>query len=298
MSPSFSQLERFVATARKGSYSAAAGDLSVTPQAVSKSVHDLEQKLNVQLLESYGRQLRPTDAGGRVYRYAVDALDARGGIRGVTPIGEDGAAQLRGSLSVAVANIPLRGRVFREEDFAAFRRACPRAKLRVSFFAGSGCLAALDAGMADAALVVGKPEREDLRAARIRTMALCLLVSSRHDLAAKECVAFSDLHGKKLAVPHDFRSYKEVVERRFAQEGVRPRYVALEMSEARHRAFLCDENGALLVSNDARLRETFPDTVMIPFKEKDCIALPYYYVWRAGRDTALVAMLRRCLGAS
>ena len=81
MSPSFSQLERFVATARKGSYSAAAEDLFVTPQAVSKSIHDLESKLHVQLLEARGKQLKPTDAGGRVYRYAVDALDARGGIR-------------------------------------------------------------------------------------------------------------------------------------------------------------------------------------------------------------------------
>ena len=129
-------------------------------------------------------------------------------------------------------------------------------------------------------------------------MALCLLVSTRHELAAKECVAFSDLHGRKLAVPHDFRSYKEVVERRFAQEGVRPRYVALEMSEARHRAFLRDEGGALLVSHDARLCEAFPDTVMIPFKEKERIALPYYYVWREGRETALVSALRRCLCAS
>lgn len=298
MSPSFSQLERFVATARKGSYSAAAEDLFVTPQAVSKSIHDLESKLHVQLLEARGKQLKPTDAGGRVYRYAVDALDARGGIRDVTPAGEGGVAQLRGSLSVVVANIPLRGRVFREEDFEPFRRAYPLVELQVSFFAGSGCLAALDAGMADAALVAGKPEREDLHASWMRTMALRLLVSTRHELAAKERVAFSDLHGRKLAVPHDFRSYKEVVERRFAQEGVRPRYVALEMSEARHRAFLRDEGGALLVSHDARLCEAFPDTVMIPFKEKERIALPYYYVWREGHETALVAALRRCLCAS
>ena len=139
MSPSFSQLERFVATARKGSYSAAAEDLFVTPQAVSKSIHDLESKLHVQLLEARGKQLKPTDAGGRVYRYAVDALDARGGIRDVTPAGEGGVAQLRGSLSVVMANIPLRGRVFREEDFEPFRRAYPLVELQLSFFAGSGC---------------------------------------------------------------------------------------------------------------------------------------------------------------
>ena len=66
---------------------------------------------------------------------------------------------------------------------------------RCRFFAGSGCLAALDAGMADAALVVGKPEREDLHASWMRTMALCLLVSTRHELAAKECVAFSCMVG-------------------------------------------------------------------------------------------------------
>lgn len=298
MSPSFSQLERFVATARKGSYSAAAGDLSVTPQAVSKSIHELEQKLNVQLLEAHGKRLKPTDAGGRVYRYAIDALEARGEIRGVARESGASVTALRGSLSVAVTSSPLRGRVFCEEDFAAFRQACPQVKLRVSFFAGSGCLAALAAGMTDAALVVGKPELKGLCAARVRTMALCLLVCSRHALASKESVSFSDLHGRKLAVPHDFRSCKMMLDRQFAKEGVRPHYVALEMSEIRHRTFLREEDGALLVSKDARLHETFPDTVMIPFEAQDCIALPYYYVWREGNETPTVAMLRRCLLSS
>lgn len=297
MSPSFSQLERFVATARTGSYSAAANNLSVTPQAVSKSIHDLERKLNMQLFELSGRQLTPTNEGGEVYRYAVDALDARGGIRGVTPGAAAGASELRGPLTVAVASSPLRGRVFREEDFASFRKTFPRVKLSMSFFAGSGCLAALDAGMVDAVLVAGKPEREGVRATRVRTTALCLLVSSRHELAASTYVSFADLHGRKLAMPHDFRSCKVVVDRRFAKQGVHPRYVSLETSEIRHRAFVDEEGGALLVSADESLHELYPNAVAIPFTRQDRIELPYYFAWRADGETAAVAALRRYLCA-
>ena len=48
MSPSIEQLDRFVRSARAGSYSAAAQELYVSPQTVSKSVHDMEHKLNTE----------------------------------------------------------------------------------------------------------------------------------------------------------------------------------------------------------------------------------------------------------
>ena len=65
MSPSIEQLDRFVRSARAGSYSAAAQELYVSPQTVSKSVHDMEHKLNIVLFEPTGRRLRPTPAARR-----------------------------------------------------------------------------------------------------------------------------------------------------------------------------------------------------------------------------------------
>ena len=58
MSPSIEQLDRFVRSARAGSYSAAAQELYVTPQTVSKSVHDMEHKLNDQDLLKIQKEMK------------------------------------------------------------------------------------------------------------------------------------------------------------------------------------------------------------------------------------------------
>ena len=74
MSPSIEQLDRFVRSARAGSYIAAAQELYVSPQTVSKSVHDMEHKLNIVLFEPTGRRLRPTARGAQVLHRASEVL--------------------------------------------------------------------------------------------------------------------------------------------------------------------------------------------------------------------------------
>ena len=81
MSPSIEQLDRFVRSARAGSYSAAAQELYVTPQTVSKSVHDMEHKLNIVLFEPTGRRLRPTARGAQVLHRASEVLEGVDDIR-------------------------------------------------------------------------------------------------------------------------------------------------------------------------------------------------------------------------
>ncbi len=88
MSPSIEQLDRFVRSARAGSYSAAAQELYVTPQTVSKSVHDMEHKLNIVLFEPTGRRLRPTARGAQVLHRASEVLE------GWTISGESAATML------------------------------------------------------------------------------------------------------------------------------------------------------------------------------------------------------------
>lgn len=291
MSPSFDQLERFVATARLGSYSAAANDLRVTPQTVSKSIHEMEQKLNVQLFETQGKRLCPTYRGGAVYRYAVDALDARSEMHHMKSVDAQPPKALRSSFTLAVASSPLRGRVFHENDFASFRRMYPQIAFKMMFFASSACLSALESGMVDAAVVAGNPARRGLCAVKIRTVLLCALVSSRHLFAGRKSVSLVDLHNEKLAVPYDFRCCKAVVEQRLSQQEVSPRFVPLEMNEARHRAFLQDESGVLLVSPDSRLLDVFPGTALVPLSSQDRISLPYYYAWRDDCAKPTVALM-------
>src|SRR4051812_5283175 len=61
--PELPALRAFVAVARRGGFTAAADDLGISQQAVSRAVAGLEAELGVELVERHARGARPTAAG-------------------------------------------------------------------------------------------------------------------------------------------------------------------------------------------------------------------------------------------
>ena len=74
--PYLNGIKAFEATARGGSFTAAAGELSVTPAAVSRMVHLLEQRLGVDLFERSANRLSLTAAGKSYQIGLTPILDA------------------------------------------------------------------------------------------------------------------------------------------------------------------------------------------------------------------------------
>jgi LysR family transcriptional regulator, low CO2-responsive transcriptional regulator len=68
------QLQAFLAVARRGSVTAAAEELVVTQPSVSAAVSALEREVGVRLTERAGRTLRTTPAGAVYVSYASDVL--------------------------------------------------------------------------------------------------------------------------------------------------------------------------------------------------------------------------------
>lgn len=75
------QLEAFVATARTGSFTAAARELGVGQPAVSQAVRRLEDRLGVVLFERTGRSVTPTAAAAGLLPRAKTALEAFGAVQ-------------------------------------------------------------------------------------------------------------------------------------------------------------------------------------------------------------------------
>lgn len=71
----FHQLEYFVCAARTGSYSQAARELFVTPQAVSRGVQLMEARLGMRLFERTSNGIVPTDFGTACLEPAREALE-------------------------------------------------------------------------------------------------------------------------------------------------------------------------------------------------------------------------------
>lgn len=68
-----SELRSFIAVIEHNGFNRAAQQLHITQSAVSQSVTNLEKKLDTTLIQR-GKQLKLTDAGNRLYRYAFEAL--------------------------------------------------------------------------------------------------------------------------------------------------------------------------------------------------------------------------------
>lgn len=298
MSPSIEQLDRFVRSARAGSYSAAAQELYVSPQTVSKSVHDMEHKLNIVLFEPTGRRLRPTARGAQVLHRASKVLEGVDDIRRICGDGGLSGAAGTSRLRVAVASSPLRGSVMAERDFRGFRRRCPHIALDVSFLSSGSCLSELESGAVDAAVVAGRPGAEGLVSERVGTVELRLLVSRGHALASRKSLVLADLEGTLLAEPYDSSFLKATVLELLSRHGVRPRMASLEMSAARHHGFLHEDGGAVLVVYDGRYPDQFPDVEAVPFAEGEGMELPAFLAWRQEAAAARMGVLAEWLRGS
>ncbi len=290
MSPSLIQLERFVAAARKGTFTAAAKDMYVSSQAVSQSVRDLECMLNVRLLDQRGKVLHTTPIGDEVL------LRAEGVLRGVDDINrivaDRQAGNLKtGSVRLAVASSPCRGCVFHRSDFSRFEAAHPQISLKIEHAPAESCLAALREGAFDAAIVTGEMPVESCDALPLGSQPLRALLSREHRLAARGYLSLDDLQGEKLAVSYDYSGCRGVVRERFRQRGVEPLPTSLEMDLSSHQRFL-EEGGVVLVVPDERLATLYPLALSMPFDERDEILLPYRFLVPAHGDNPAVPLLR------
>ncbi|WBY08045.1 LysR family transcriptional regulator [Sphingomonas sp. 7/4-4] len=75
----FASLNAFAAVVEHGSFVRAAAHLGITPSALSQTIRQLEERLDVRLLNRTTRSVAPTTAGKRLHdrlRPAVDELDA------------------------------------------------------------------------------------------------------------------------------------------------------------------------------------------------------------------------------
>lgn len=73
------EMVTFVRVAERGSFSAAAKELHITPSAASRHVSKLEKVLGVQLIRRTTRQLRLTDPGKEAFEKCCELVDAAQG---------------------------------------------------------------------------------------------------------------------------------------------------------------------------------------------------------------------------
>jgi DNA-binding transcriptional LysR family regulator len=173
-------LEMVDTIARTGSFAAAARELGKVPSALTYSVRQLEDALDVLLFDRSSRQARLTPAGnellheGRRLLAQMDAVANR-----VQRVASGWETQLTLAVDTALCQLPL----FDLMD--AFYAQSPPTRLKVQHEVLNGTLEALASGKADLALGLGSGGlgTSDVRTEVLGTLPFDFVVAPHHPLA-------------------------------------------------------------------------------------------------------------------
>ncbi|MEW2414948.1 LysR family transcriptional regulator [Streptomyces sp. NPDC046866] len=181
--------------AERGTVTATAEALHMTPSAVSQQLTNLARQLGVVLLEAHGRRVRLTDAAHLVLRHAdavfaqLERADAElAGYRA----GDVGQVRV-GAFSTAVPVLVV-------PAVAALRRTHPQVEVRVRETEAAESYELLSAGMVDLALSLAAhaPTARDTRFTRMVLLEdpLDVALPPGHPLAGEPDLRLADLSGE------------------------------------------------------------------------------------------------------
>ncbi len=222
------QLRAFWVLAQTGSFTAAAGHLSLTQSAVSHSIRALEQDIGCLLLDRLGKKVTPTEAGEALLARAERILREMGKVREeIGRLGKWGQAHLSLGASTTACQhlIPA---VLRE-----FRESYPECAITIQPGGGPTLIEMVRNERIDLAVSL-RPRREArLEFRPLFVDELQFVVNPLHPWARKGKVERDEI-GRQNFVLHEPSSFTyQAIDRYFAAEGISLKTsIALESTEA------------------------------------------------------------------
>jgi DNA-binding transcriptional LysR family regulator len=211
------QLRLLAATARGGSFAAAAEACHVTPPAVTMQMHQLEAEIGLPLFERDGRGLRLTAAGKEVLG-AAERVDA------VLADCAAGLAELKslagGRVAVGVVST---AKYFAPQMLAAFARTHPGIDIELLIGNREETLAAFRDGRFDVAVMGRPPEGIEVESTLIGDHPQVIIAPPDHPLAKRRAIAAKDIAGETLLMRETGSGTRLLAERFLAKHHIKPR---------------------------------------------------------------------------
>jgi DNA-binding transcriptional LysR family regulator len=99
----FNQLESFISVVKHKSFSQAAKELYITQPTVSNNIQSLEKELNTTLLDRTSKDITLTEAGRKLYEFAVELINTRDKARHTIM---DHSEKIEGEIEISASSIP------------------------------------------------------------------------------------------------------------------------------------------------------------------------------------------------
>lgn len=186
------QLQFFYRAARTGNFSATARAEGVTVQAVSKSMHELEEELGGALFVREGRGMRLTPLGETLLEPARRVTEGVTSIEQIASSWQDGPAT-RGDLKLALVTPPFSKHEFICGIVAHLMAHSLGVETSLSVRVGDDALASLRAGALDALFTIGRLDAPGCTCAQIGTVTPGVFLGRHHPLRGRRRITFTDL---------------------------------------------------------------------------------------------------------
>lgn len=204
------------------SFSRAAKANSVSQSNASQIVHQLEDRMGVQLIDRSTRPFVVTPEGKRFHEGARVIVQRYDDLeREVRSLHEAVAARL------TVASIYSVGLAHMSGCLREFLAAHPKADVRLEYLHPQRVYETVDNGQADIGLVSYPEESPSLATIPWRTEPMVLVCYPQHPLARQRGVALKSLHSEPFVAFQTGLKIREEIDRTLAHQKVQPR-VALE----------------------------------------------------------------------
>jgi DNA-binding transcriptional LysR family regulator len=226
------QLRALVEVIRAGGFSQAARVLNLTQSAVSKSVRQLEEELDISLIDRTARSVKPTGAGEIVFRHAKGLLEAQRSL--ITELDE---VRWLGHGTLRLGLQPLAMGVAFAPTFAAFREAYPNINIKLVEDSAPVLAEMLHEGELElASQLIPFDDAFQADANDYDEVRFFAVMTSDHPLSESASVSFADLASERLILFAEGFALADVLYRAFEDAGLKPDVVA----RSRHVDFMMD----------------------------------------------------------
>lgn len=211
------QLRYFVAVAEEGSFSRAAAREHIAQPSLSQQIQKLEAETGHRLFDRLSRRVVVTEAGKCLLEYArkilVDMAEAR---RCLDDLQRDisGGLNVGAILTIAPYLLP--------KLVGKFQVRYPKVVLEILEDTTEGLALRLEDGTLDAAIMSTCQQSPALRSELLAREALLVLLPSKHPLAKKKKISWSDLKAEKFLLLHEVHCLSVQVCNLLASQNLRP----------------------------------------------------------------------------
>ena len=272
------QLVFFCRAARSGNFTVAAQEEGVSVQAVSKSIHELEEELGGQLFVRAGRGMSLTPLGRTLLEPALKTVESFDSVERVAASWPD--TTQRSDLRLALVSPPFSKHEFICGIVAHLMAHSLGVETSLSVRVGDDALASLRAGALDALFTIGRLDAPGCTCAQIGTVAPGIFLGRRHPLRGKRRLTFADLEPYPVLWSEEVDGFNETILVRCLNQGLSSPLERISTNEE-VVDFLENRNGYIMGVNLKAL-SIVPFAVMHGIDPAEAPAIPVCLVMLEG----------------